>query len=131
MKKILFLAIGLIFLLSAAFASQEGALSLDTFTIKSRGIGESGPVLITGKQNEKNEFTSLIIKAFGRKYKLSQKELRKLPKIFYNGIQLSYEKGYKELGGKTIYVIFQMGFTSGVDQKVLISLSEDGTIKIE
>lgn len=131
MKKALFLIISLMLFLPQAFASKEGVLRLDSITIKSEGIGESGPILITGKQNEQNKFTYLKIEAFGRTYEIAQEYLNKIPKFPYNGIQLSYEHGYKELGGKTIYIIFQMGFTSGTMRQVLLSLSENGEVKIE
>jgi hypothetical protein len=48
-----------------------------------------------------------------------------------NSIQLSYEHGYKDLGGRTIYLLMTMGFTSGVPQGKLVSVTERGDIKIE
>ncbi len=114
----------------AGFASEEGVLRLSTFTLQSEGIGESGPVTVKGTITESNKVSSLSINAFGKDYELAAEELAKIPAAFYNGIQLSYEEGYKSLGGKTIYIILQSGFTSGITKRALIALSENGDINI-
>jgi len=129
--KIMVVLLTVIFMQSISFASQEGVLNLSNFAIKSEGIGSSGTVQITGVANNEQAVISLKIEAFGKEYNLSQEELAKIPKGFYNGIQLSYEEGYKELGGKTIYIVLQMGFVSGIRNKVLITFAENGSIKIE
>ncbi len=131
MIKIILIISIILFLTSHVFASQEGVLTLSDFTIQSKGIGESGPVKISGKQNDKNEFTELTIKAFGKVYNISKENLKKIPKKYYNGIQLSYEAGYKELGGKTIYIVFMSGFLSGIREKTLITITEQGSVKVE
>ena len=77
-----------IFMQSIAFASQEGVLNLSSFAIKSEGIGSSGPI---GVANNERVGTSLKIEAFGKEYVFLQEELAKIPKGFYNGIQLFYE----------------------------------------
>ena len=117
--------------LSNAFASEEGVLSFSSFFIKSEGIGESGSVVLSGEKNEENEITSLSIEAFGKEYQIPEEDLKNIPKLSYNGIQLSYEHGYKELGGKTIYISFHVGFNSGITKKVLITLTEEGKFKIK
>jgi len=131
MKKIIFVLLILGLLVSNAYSSVEGVLSFSSFLFKSKGIGESGPVIVSGDKNNKNEIVFLNIEAFGKKYELTKKNLKSIPKLPYNGIQLSYEHGYKELGGKTIYVSFQVGFTSGVTKKVLITITENGKIEIK
>ncbi|MFH1074863.1 MAG: hypothetical protein V1752_07230 [Candidatus Firestonebacteria bacterium] len=131
MKKIFFAVFVFTLISMNAFASEEGVLKLSKFTVESKGIGNSGPVKISGEQNQQNEITSLKIEAFGKDYKISDESLKKLPKAMYNGIQVSYEEGYKELGGKTIYIIFQMGFTSGVTKQVVLSLAENNTVNVE
>ena len=130
MKRMLCAVFMLTFISLNVVASQEGALQLFKFTIESKGIGNSGLVKISGEQNQQNEIISLKIEAFGKEYNISDDNLKKLPKV-YNGIQISYEEGYKELGGKTIYIIFQMGFTSGVKKQTVLSLAENNTVKIE
>ena len=78
----------LIFMQSIAFASEEGVLNLSSFAIKSEGIGGSGPVQVIGVANNERVVTSLKIEAFGKEYVFLQEELAKIPKGFYNGIQL-------------------------------------------
>jgi len=43
---------------------------------------------------------------------------------------VSYDPGYKELGGKTIYLSLYVGFNSGTTERVLITLTENGKIEI-
>lgn len=131
MKLLILAALLIILLTPRVFASQEGVLELDGFTIKSEGIGESGPVVVSGTKNNKNIFSSFIVKAFGKEYKLQGEDLEKISGKHYNGIQLSYEHGYKELGGKTIYIILNFGFTSGIKERTLITITESGSIKTE
>jgi len=131
MIKIILVAAIMFLLTSSAFASQEGVLSLSSFTLQSEGIGESGPVSISGTTNDGNEFTALTVNVFGKEYKLSDEDLKKIPAKPYNGIQLSYEAGYKELGGKTLYIILQVGFTSGNRDRTLITITESGSIQVE
>ncbi len=131
MKKIGVLIAVFILLSSFAFASQEGALKLSSFLLQSEGIGESGSVTVQGTIAETNKIIHLSINAFGKDYKVPDEELEKIPNAFYNGIQLSYEKGYESLGGKNIHIILLSGFTSGIDKRVLISLTENGNIDIQ
>ena len=131
MKKTIFTLFILALFVGKAFASQEGVLSFSSFLFKSEGIGESGHVVVSGEKNNKNEIVSLDIEAFGKKYKIPEEKLKDIPKLPFNGIRLSYDGGYKELGGKTIYISFQVGFTSGVTEKVLITITENGKIEIE
>jgi len=105
--------------LSLAFfanASQEGVLSFSEFSIKSRGIGKSGTVEIIGTKNEKGTFSSITVSAFGKMYSFPEDILSQISAINQNGIQLTYEAGYRSLGGKTIYIQFQkgLGFKSEV-----------------
>ena len=118
------------FISLSGFASQEGALKFSSFMIESKGIGESGPISVKGVVTELNKLESLSIRAFGKDYDVVKEELAKIPIAFYNGIQLSYEKGYQSLGGRQIYIILQTGFISGVNMRVLISLSENGDISV-
>jgi hypothetical protein len=120
----------ILLLTSFALASKEGVLPISSFTIESKGIGESGPIKITGQKHQ-DEITLLIVEAFGKQYKISEDNLKKIPKTPYNGVQISFEEGYRQLGGKTIYIIFQMGFTSGVRKQIQISLTENNTVKVE
>lgn len=129
MKKI-FVILTILLLPSLVLASKEGVLALSSFAVESKGIGGSGSVKISGQKNQ-DEITSLTIEVFGKEYKISDENLKKIPKASYNGLQISYEEGYKQLGGKTIYIIFQMGFTSGIRKQAQISLTENNTVKVE
>ena len=115
-------------LLRAASASEEGAFEFRTFRFESRD--ESGPVVITGAQGD-HGITSLNISAFRKSFTLSPAKLKQLRGLIVNGVQLSGEGGYKELGGRTLYLILSMGFTSGTTQAKLVSLDERGDIKVE
>lgn len=122
-----------VFVLMAAisFASEEEVLNLSDFVVKSEGIDSLGAVQVTGTVGNDLSVTSLKIDAFGKEYNLSQEQLLKIPKGYYNGVQLSYEVGYKETGGKTVYIVLHMGFVSGVMNRVLVSLTESGNIEVE
>jgi len=131
MKSILFFLVTSMLVIPPAFASKEGVLKLNTFSLESKGIAEFGPVKVVGEQSEQNEVKSLSVEAFGKKIELKPEDLSKIPKQPYNGIQLSYEQGYPEMGGKTVYITLQFGFTSQVKQRVLVTITEKGEIKIK
>lgn len=99
-----------------AIASQEGTLVIGSFRFESPGIGESGPVIVSGIQGAAG-IESLKVEAFRRQFILGQPRLQQLNGFRFNGVQLSYEHGYKELGGRTIYLLFSKGFTSGVVER--------------
>jgi hypothetical protein len=112
------------------FASKEGVLALYTFHVESPGIGESGPVSVSGRQS-KLGIDFLIVKAFGKVFQLNREQLNSLQGGSLNGIQLTYEGGYKELGGRTIYLQFSKGFTNGILHAIVFVLTEDGKINIK
>jgi hypothetical protein len=110
-------------------ASQEGILVWSAFSIESLGIGSSGPVSISGKQDQTGP-TAVTVKAFGRTYVFGKDELQKLKGVMMNGMQLSYESGYKELGGRTLYIQLFRGFTSGAQLRKTIEITERGDIVV-
>jgi len=81
-------------------------------------------------QDAKAQITALTIRAFGRDYVVPKEKLAKLAELPSNGIRISYEHGYTVLGGRTIYVQLQMGFTSVTKKEALITLTEDGKIEV-
>ena len=111
------------------FASKEGVLTLGKLQLESEGLGESGPVKVSGTQSSTG-MTSLRVDAFGKTIQLSPQQLATLHGGLYNLIQLSYERGYKELGGRTIYIKLGTAFTSGEGASIFIAISEDGKVKI-
>ena len=119
----------LLFVCFSANASQEGGLRFSSFVTESDGIGTSGPIKVSGTQNIKG-IESLKVNAFGRLYELNAKQLKELQPFGANGLQLTYEHGYKELGGRTIYIILSTGFTSKTVRRKLVSVSESGSIII-
>jgi hypothetical protein len=114
---------------TSALASKEGILRLDSFQLTSQGISDSGPVTITGNQGDKG-ISRLTIKAFGREFDLDDEQLAKIRGLAINGIQLSYETGYKELGGRTLYILLSKGFTSGNVGHKFVVVTESGAIRV-
>jgi hypothetical protein len=45
-------------------------------------------------------------------------------------VRITYEAGYAEVGGRTVYVHLQMGFLSGTRGRRYIAVMENGTIEI-
>jgi hypothetical protein len=131
MSRIASFSIALTTLLGAslALASQEGVLTFGTFRVESPGIGNSGVVTVAGRQGAQG-VESLRIEAFGKRFDLSRDQLQALQGSMLNGLQLSYEGGYKELGGRTLYIVFSKGFTSGVVSQRLVTVTEDGAVKV-
>jgi len=112
------------------FASQEGILSISSFRLESKGIGSSGNVVVTGKKDDSGVLVELKVKAFSKEINVPKKTLAKISTKYQNGIQISYEAGYKKLGGRTVYILFQKGYTSSVKEKAVLAVKEDGSSKI-
>ncbi|MHA6206009.1 hypothetical protein ACXU4B_16405 [Dyella soli] len=119
----------LIFGSTSAYASKEGILRMSSFELTSDGIGESGPVTITGKQGDKG-ILALSITAFGKRFELDVAQLAKVQGLPINGFQLSYEAGYKEQGGRTVYIVLSKGFTSGTAGRKFVVITESGAIRV-
>ena len=128
MKTALFLISLFIFEASGVRASQEGTLAFGTFRVESPGIGSSGPVIVSGTQGK--GITSLRVEAFGKHFDLTPDQLKSLQRVTANGLQLSYEGGYEELGGRTIYLLFTTGFTRQVIQRAFVTIKESGYVKV-
>ncbi|MDK9712677.1 MAG: hypothetical protein OEL86_01000 [Sulfuritalea sp.] len=110
-------------------ASQEGALLVSEFAVSSPGIGSSGPVRVSGTQRSEG-IVSLRVQAFGREYVLPAALVAELQGFHANGLLFSYESGYKETGGRTVYLGFVRGFTTGVQASKHVSVSESGEFKL-
>lgn len=129
MKKIVLIFLVLL-AMSPVFASKEGILTLSAFHLESDGIGASGKIVIDGQQNANNQISQLSIHAFDKTYVVSPENLNHLANMTVNGIQISYEQGYQTLGGRTIYIQFQKGFTSGIIKKIILVVTENGQISV-
>lgn len=112
-----------------AYGSEEGVLALGAFRVESPGIGASGPVVVSGVRNAAG-FERLKVEAFGREFSFTQDQLNRLRGVVVNGLHLSYETGYRALGGRTIYLQFSTGFTSGIKRRVFVVIKESGSIRI-
>lgn len=114
----------------STLASQQGILPLSSFRLESLGIGESGRVVVTGAQNEKCEIVALTVVAFGKEFAVPAEKLAGLAGLRANGVRISYEGGYRGLGGRTVYIQLQMGFTSSTHRQALITVTEEGKIDV-
>lgn len=111
-------------------SSEEGILAFSNFRLESGGLGSSDKVIVEGVQNTKGQIVSLNVSAFGKDYIVPKERLADLDGLSANGVRISYEAGYAELGGRTIYIQFQMGFVSHTVHQVLVTLTEDGKVKV-
>lgn len=115
---------------SSSYASQEGILAFSSFRLESNGIGSSGKIKVEGKQNDKAQIVELKIRAFGKDYVVPPEKLGQLSEQRSNGVRISYEAGYEGLGGRTVYIQLQMGFTSHTVKNALITITESGKIEV-
>lgn len=111
------------------FASREGMLTFSDFAIKSDGLEGSGKISMEAKQGAMG-VTYLKLNAFNREILLDEEQLRSLQNIYLNGVQLSYERGNQNSGGRTVYVIFSRGFTAGVEVVKILAVNEKGEVSI-
>lgn len=122
--------LALIFSGTAARASQEGLLPLTTFQFQSAGSGDTGSVSVWGSVGDKG-LTELNVSAFGKHFTLNAEQLKSLGGLAINGCQLSSEHGYKELGGRTLYIKLTKGFTSGISRAATVVVKEDGSVAVD
>jgi hypothetical protein len=113
-----------------SYASQEGLLPISRFRLDSDGMGRSDKITVEGKQDAKARLIQLKVKAFGKRFVVPPSQLGSLDRLCANGIRLSYESGYEDLGGRTLYIQLQMGSTSRTLQTALFTLTEDGKIEL-
>jgi hypothetical protein len=125
-----FFAVAVLVVAHVVCASQEGPLPISRFRLESDGIGQSGAIVIEGKQNDKAQIVELKVRAFGKEYAVPPEKLKVLAGLGANGIRISYESGYEELGGRTVYIQLQLGFTSHTAESALITITESGKIEV-
>jgi len=121
------LVVGLVAMLGAstvAAASQESVLTWEKFRIES-----SGPVIVSGSQNAAG-LRELHVEAFGKSFAIPESTLTKLRGVMINGLQISYEEGYPEVGGRTVYLLFSKGFVSGMQEGKLLVVKERGDLDV-
>ena len=111
------------------FASVEGMIPLTEFRLYSEGLGDSGKLVIVGT-TDKFKLVSLVVKAFGKEYKAPPQVIARVQDQHVNGVSMSYESGYKETGGRTIYVSLTSGFSGDVKSKIVVRITEEGLIEV-
>jgi hypothetical protein len=113
-----------------AQASKEGGLSLFSVKLDSPGMDESGPVHVEMKRSDEG-IKQLIVSAFGRTGAAPSQLLESIKeKRWLNGIQLSWEKGYRLTGGRTVYVSLTEGGSWGGVVVAVIGFGEDGKFRV-
>ena len=110
-------------------ASQEGLLAIGEVRVASPGIGDSGPIVVTATRGP-NGFSAFEVQAFGHATSLTKAQLAMIQGQV-NGVQMSYEAGYTELGGRAVHVVLSRGFTSGTQASQQISVNERGRVTVE
>jgi len=111
------------------FASQEGILVWSEFAISSQGIGSSGLVKVSGTQGS-DGILGFKVEMFGREFIAPSSTVQELKGFSANGLHLSYEHGYKEIAGRTVYLSFSRGFTSDVVSTKTVAVNESGEFKV-
>ncbi len=111
-------------------ASQEGALPIAEIAITWEGGEGWGPIMASGSRNPDGSLQRFAVMAFDRTIELPAPILAELSRIRFNGVLLSAETGYPELGGRTAYLHFVVGFTSGVVDSVIVAVDEGGNARI-
>jgi hypothetical protein len=128
MRRFLLVIVGVLMFACSVIASEESVRTFRTFRFEASD--ESGPVVISGTQND-GGISSLQIAAFRRSFTLAPAQVKQLRGLMVNGVHLSGEPGYESVGGRTLYLLLSMGFSSGISTAKLISVNQRGDIKVE
>jgi hypothetical protein len=119
--------------LLATSVAVASALRLGSFRIDSAGIGDSGPIVVSGTQG-RGGIESLAVQAFGKQISLSAAQLSRLHSTVFDDVVLSYESRRKQFGGRTIWVTFSRGFSSQAANRQLVEtaveITESGTVRV-
>lgn len=129
MKLLILGAVALGLLPEVGFTSKEGVLVIQNFRLQSAGIGTSGPVVVEGQRDAKGKFQKISVKAFEKSLEVDPALLAQINDQA-NGVQISYEHGYRSVGGRTVYLVFSKGYTSDVKSKLVLSIDESGKSQI-
>jgi hypothetical protein len=112
-----------------ARADQEGRLPIGRIQLDSPGMDDSGPVHIEVFQDSKG-ISELEISAFGKLHKVMNSQLAVVSGHEFNGVGVSYSKGYTNLGGRNVNVLLYEGFSSGTQLIAIVSIQEHGEVRI-
>lgn len=126
MKRI---AVALLLLFSATFASEEEFLDWTSASIQVEGTPGAGEISVNATV-EYGVWKSFAINAFGRAHVLGEDELSMLNGFPLSSIRTTHEQGYEELGGYTVHFRFDRTFYNEeselVTESVHVSVNREG-----
>ena len=70
------------------------------------------------------------VTAFGRVQALGKSTLAALSARKFNSIALTYSIGYKDTGGRSVYVLLCQGFSSNVRVIAIVTVPENGEPRV-
>jgi hypothetical protein len=113
-----------------ARADEEGRMPLSHLQLDSKGLDNSGPVHVEATQSERG-IGNLSVSAFGRNQALTPAQLASLSGKTFNSIALTYSRGYPNTGGRNVFLLLCQGFSSGVKVIAVVTVTENGGIRID
>ena len=113
-----------------ARADVEMRLPLSRIELDSLGLDTTGPVHVEGSQSDKGVLEIKIL-AFGKVQSLAPAQLASLDGLTFNSIGLSYSRGYKNMGGSSIYLLLCQGFSGGNRVVAVITVNEQRGVSID
>ncbi|MFO7626607.1 MAG: hypothetical protein R6V62_05050 [Candidatus Fermentibacteraceae bacterium] len=126
MKRI---AVTLLLLASATFASEEEFLDWTSASVQVSGTSEAGEISAIAAV-ESGVWSSFTINAFGKTHVLNDNELSELFGFPLSSMRTTHEQGYEELGGYTVHFRFDRTFYSEenelVSQIIYVSVNQEG-----
>jgi hypothetical protein len=130
MKTVIRTLVFIFLIISCCYASQEGIIQANEISFHSNGIQNSGPIHVQMNSGKSGAITSFSIFAFGKPYSLTNAELSKIPKNLYNGLNVTYERGYLDLGGQTLYIVLSSRFSGATRFETIITFTETLPVQI-
>ena len=111
-------------------ATSEVVVQLSRFQVESTDNTCSSAVRVTGVSGSSG-IERLEIDVFDKNYNLSGSQLKKLHNVHFNGVLLSCEGRKGGQGGRTLHVIFAVGFSAGsVLSSNVVDINDGGQVSI-
>lgn len=116
-----------LYFIPTATASKEHVLQLTKFRLESVSQGEPGTIIVHGSQDQSGKFHELEVEIMGMVVAVPANILQQIPALS-NGVIISSEAGYKELGGRTVYITFLVTWSNAreIRERFVIAVSKDG-----
>jgi hypothetical protein len=105
-------------------------LPLSRIQLDSPGLDTSGPVHVEGSQSDKGVLEIKVL-AFGKLQSLAPSQLARLDGLTFNSIGLSYSRGYKNMGGSSVYLLLCQGFSGGNSVVAVITVNEQRGVSVD